>query len=243
MFVGNWIRGLSRIEAREDLPITLGGGEPTIYEGFYNLVGKLTVPMDLLTNATFNVYKFIFEVPTDTFYRKAKYASIRISLHKHVDVLPIVLKAFALQNEGYQVGIWGFRESFDRNRETEQLCRDFNIDFRYKELLSSEEGTYKYPDAHTKKFRRKVMCRPSEMLIGPSGHIYRCHSDLYAGRNPYAHILDDKVQLPTDFMPCENYGHCSPCDSKQKFDRFQQPNHCSIEIKEIEHSIQNCKGY
>ena len=55
-----WLDALGRIETREDLPLSIQGGEPTIHRDFYdifsNLYGK---HMDLLTNGKFNVAEFM----------------------------------------------------------------------------------------------------------------------------------------------------------------------------------------
>jgi molybdenum cofactor biosynthesis enzyme MoaA len=37
----DWIKGLSRIPTREDLPLTICGGEPTVHRDFYEIVSSL----------------------------------------------------------------------------------------------------------------------------------------------------------------------------------------------------------
>src|SRR3990167_2949137 len=81
MSARDWIVALNRIEARDDLPITLQGGEPTVHPAFYEIINAVNKPMDLLTNCMFNIDEFIAKVPTWKFKRNAPYASIRISYH------------------------------------------------------------------------------------------------------------------------------------------------------------------
>ena len=231
MAVPYWLKGLSRIKTREDLPLTLQGGEPTMYEGFYDIsqiLHQRGKHLDLLTNGMFDIDDFR-KLPANVFKRKAKYASIRFSFHKDTDPYVLAMKAWYMQNKGYQVGIWGLGES-EENNKMAKICRQLNIDFRLKEFLAENSGTYKYPEAHLKKFKKKVSCKPSEFLISPSGYIHRCHADLYAGRNPIGHILDKKIEFQ-GFFPCSHYGHCNPCDIKLKTNRFQEGGHCSVEIK------------
>ena len=38
MHYDSWIKGLNRIKTTEDLPITIGGGEPTSHHSFYDIV-------------------------------------------------------------------------------------------------------------------------------------------------------------------------------------------------------------
>jgi len=44
-----WVKGLTRIQTRTDLPLSLQGGEPTLHEDFYEIVSGLKfTPKDLL---------------------------------------------------------------------------------------------------------------------------------------------------------------------------------------------------
>lgn len=228
----DWIKGLSRIETRSDLPITLSGGEPTVHNDFYNIASSLWVegqPMDLLTNGEFNMTVFKQKISPKVFKRVSPYASIRFSYHTSMTAIRLVAKVVALQDLGYHVGIWGLDINKEENRNMAEVCAALKIDFRVKEYLDETHGSYKYPE-HLAGKVKKCLCKPSELLIGPDGYIYRCHRDLYAQKGAYAHILDEEVLFPTDFMPCEN-PRCSPCDVKIKNNRFQQWGHCSVEIQ------------
>lgn len=231
----DWIKGLSRITTRPDLPLSLQGGEPTIYNGFYKIVNALHFQhkyMDLLTNGMFDLRDFCSQVPINIFRREAKYASIRFSYHSKMSPIALALKVWEMQNRGYEVGIWGIDNNSQLNRPMKHLCDCLNIDFREKEFLSDKSGTYKYPDALTgrKKDGKLVWCKTSEMLIGPSGHIFKCHRDLYNNSDWIGHILDSNLPEFV-FRECNNYGVCNPCDVKLKTNRLQEGGHCSVEIK------------
>jgi radical SAM protein with 4Fe4S-binding SPASM domain len=109
------------------------------------------------------------------------------------------------------------------------------IDFRLKEFLGICEGkmygSYKYPDACDGQKHDRVMCKTSELIIGPDGNIYRCHADLYLQNKPIGHILGTDFEIEDIYRPCDIYGYCNPCDIKNKFDRFQQTGHCSVNIR------------
>ena len=63
-----WIEGLSRIKTTEDFPITLQGGEPTMYRDFYKVVENLHGKhLDLLTNGKFNTGEFMGHVHSGIF--------------------------------------------------------------------------------------------------------------------------------------------------------------------------------
>jgi len=231
MLASEWVKGLNRIHTREDLPITVTGGEPTVHPDFFIIVKNVRKHLDLLTNGRFKTEDFLRIVEVDRFKRNAKYSSIRFSYHpNYTNIIKLVRKVYRLKREGYSVGIWGVGNTLG-NKIVKGLCSFFGIDFRLKEFLDKTHGTYKYPKA-VDGIPKKCLCKPSELLIAPDGRLFKCHYDLYHGVNSYGHLLDDKVKLPKDFLPCDNYGLCNPCDIKSKFDRFQRTGHCSVTIKE-----------
>jgi len=230
-----WAEGLNRIKTRPDLPVTITGGEPTVYRGFYRLIDGIRkdLPLDLLTNGKFDIEQFRYKIGPYRFKREAKYASIRFSFHPgQTKALDLLCDVRSLQKAGYSVGVWAVDTNNYSVARAMLMGKGLGIDFRLKELLDETHGTYKYPDAVNGK-RKKCLCKPSEMLIAPDGRLFRCHYDLYHGINSYGHILDKDVKLPTTYLPCDNYGLCNPCDIKLKFNRFQEKNWCSVTIKEI----------
>jgi len=234
MSADDWIKGLGRLVTRNDLPITLCGGEPTQHPEFYKIVKGLRGRyMDLLTNGLFSTPKFTKEISPDIFKRNAPYASIRFSYHRNTNPSILVSKVRGLMLKGYSVGIWGLQhpDMENKNKVMKNICKGLDIDYREKEFLDATHGTYKYPDAVNGKEKKHVKCKTTEILIGPSGHLFRCHADLYANRNQYGHILDERITLP-DFIDCNNFGSCSACDVKIKTDRYQVYGRTSVEIKE-----------
>lgn len=232
----DWVKGLSRIETREDLPVTLCGGEPCDHPDFYSIVEGLNKSgqiLDLLTNGTFNHRKFMYNIHWNVFNRQAKYASLRFSFHQNTNAVGLALKVSEMISNHYNCGIWGLAHPHmeKRNKEMADLCKWLGIDYREKEFLDENYQGYKYPDAMFGN-KKGCFCKPSELLISPSGDIFRCHRDLYAGINSYANILDEEVKVLDDFKVCSKPS-CSPCDTKIKTNRFQEFGHCSVEIKDL----------
>lgn len=241
---GEWLRGLNRLETRADLPITLQGGEPTLHPDFYAIVNGLRpdLPLDLLTNLQFDVDEFMARISPDRFKREAPYASIRVSFHpERMEIGALEEKVLKLLENNYSVGIWGVdHPAFsDRVRAAQEECLAAGIDFRIKEFLGEYDGrfygTYSYPGSLSKKDNGPVQCRTTELLIGPGGNLYRCHSDLYDSRQPYGSLLDPDLVVEDIFRPCAFYGFCNPCDVKTKTNRFQEIGHTSVEIRSVGH--------
>lgn len=234
-----WLRGLNRIISRPDLPITLQGGEPTLHPAIWEIIAGIRpdLHIDLLTNLEFDINRFISLVPPERMRREAPYASIRVSYHPEVmKIEPLAAKVLALLDRGYSIGIWGVEHPrhHDQIATARDYCTPFGIDFRTKEFLGEHEGRlygeYRYPGACGRQSQGSVLCRTTELIVGPGGDIYRCHGDLYEGRKPLGHLLDPGFIIDTDFRPCHHFGLCNPCDIKIKTNRFQQFGHTSVEI-------------
>jgi len=236
-----WIDGLSRISATEDLPITLQGGEPTVHKDFYQIArhkpfwGK----MDLLTNGMMDLDEWIAKVDVEAFRRKAPYASIRVSYHIGQNDKEVIERVRVLLGAGYQVGIWAVDhpDHTKQIKEAQLYAWSKGIDFRLKEFLGPhgghEYGTFRYPNAVNAHKLRYCECRTSEVLIAPDGQIYRCHSDLYASRLPIGNIAAASNPLLGKWVPCAVYGRCNSCDIKVKNDRHQVHGHSSVTIRNI----------
>lgn len=242
----DWIRGLSRIVTRKDLPITLQGGEPTLHRDFYSIVNRVrwcgdgynAINLDLMTNCSFDNNQFMENIGPNVFKRKAPYASIRVSYHpEQMKLGHLLTKVIPLQHVGYSIGVWMVNHpKYQEERElAEKVCKDAGIDFRLKEFLGEYNGkiygNYKYPAAiNNGECTSRVKCKTTELLIGPDGNIYRCHSDLYSNRDHIGHILDDNFEIKDEYRSCSQYGHCNPCDVKIKTNRFQEFGHTSVDI-------------
>lgn len=237
----DWVRGLNRLVSRQDLPVTLQGGEPSLHPDFHEIINGLRTDLniDVLTNLQFDIDEFMARVPAERLRRDAPYASIRVSYHPEVmDLGRTKADVLKLLAAGYSVGIWVVRhpgqiEQIERARDE---CIAAGIDFRFKEFLGFHDdrlyGEYKYPEAvGGQALGREVRCRTSELIVGPSGDVYRCHGDLYEDRRPIGHILDGGFQIEDIFRSCDTFGRCNPCDIKVKTNRFQQFGHTSVDIK------------
>lgn len=241
-----WVEAANRLVLRDDLPLTLQGGEPTLHEGFYTIVNnvKKEIKMDLLTNMMFDVDEFIQEVPVWRFTRQAQYAPIRVSFHPgQNDIDDLINKTHRLQRAGFSVGIYGIehpdQDIYKEVLAAKERCEQHGIDFRVKQFLGEWNGklygTFKYEGSVDGDEIKKCRCRTSELIVDPAGYVFRCHADLYKAREPIAHILDESFseeQLDV-FRPCDSYGRCNPCDVKVTTNRFQQHGHTSVEIKDL----------
>ena len=234
------VRGMNRLVSRDDLPITLQGGEPSLHKDFIYILNNIKpeLNIDVLTNLQFDADEFIAKVDPERIKRKSPYASIRVSFHPEVmELKPLAEKVLKLQDAGFSIGIWGVLHPKQEAavREAQVYCQGLGIDFRFKEFLGEHNGVmygmYRYPGACDKKFNKTVLCKTTELIVGSDGSVYRCHSDLYEGRPAVGNIIDPKFALEDVWRECRVFGHCNPCDIKVKTNRFQEFGHTSVEIK------------
>lgn len=241
-----WIQAANRLVLRDDLPLTLQGGEPTLHRGFYRLVNEVKpeIKMDLMTNLMFDVDDFIRNVPVWRFTREAPYAAIRVSYHPgQNDIDDLIAKTLTLQRAGFRIGLYGIehpdKDMAENIIEAQDRCTKLGLDFRLKEFLGEYNGivygTFRYDGCVSGQVTKKCECRTTEIIVDPAGFMYKCHADLYAGRNPIGHILDDDFtsEKIDEFRPCDCYGTCNPCDVKVKTNRYQLFGHTSVEIRNI----------
>ncbi|MFH1846513.1 MAG: radical SAM protein [Candidatus Omnitrophota bacterium] len=235
----DWVKGVNRLVSRNDLPVTLQGGEPSLHKDFYYIVNNIKpeLNIDILTNLSFDADEFASKIDPQRVKRKAPYASIRVSFHPEaMDLDETMKKTLKLQDKGFYVGIWGVLhpEQQETILKAQEKCRKKGIDFRTKDFLGYYNGklygSYRYKDACLRKERRSVLCRTTEFLIAPDLKGYRCHSDLYSGSNAVGSLLDPRFELKYEYTRCDNYGYCNPCDIKVKTNRFQEFGHTSVEI-------------
>lgn len=236
----DWVSGLNRIVSRDDLPVTLQGGEPSLHKDFIYILNNIKpeLNIDILTNLQFDIDEFIEKVDPERLKRTSPYASIRVSFHPEVmKIDEIFRKVLRLQDAGFSIGIWGVLHPLHEDiiLFAKQRAEKAGIDFRTKEFLGyyngDLHGTYKYHDAFEKKQKKKCLCKTTEFIVGPSGSVYRCHSDIYESRQPTGNIMDPEFIIEDRFRECDLFGHCNPCDIKLKTNRFQEFGHTSVEIK------------
>lgn len=236
-----WAEGLNRIDFGST-PLTIGGGEPTLFDGFYDLLDSLRpeIPVDLLSNLTFDLDEFLERTRPERFNRCTlpAYKAIRVSYHvEKMDPAELLNKVVRLQDAGYNIGIFGLNhpDYIIANMRMAEMACDKRVFFFVKDFLGEYKGHlfghFNYPDALGRGIPENVQCRTHEILIAPGGGIYRCHRDLYLAENPVGRITDPDLALTTEFRDCSHFGFCNPCDVKLKTNRYLQMGHCAVEIK------------
>lgn len=236
-----WVEFFRRLKT--DVPITLQGGEPGAHPDFLAIVRETLRfhAVDILSNLTFDLDEFIAEIDPQQINREAPYAPIRVSYHPEQFSLETILgRVMKLQQAGFRVGLYGVEHpgQIAANRAAADLCARLDIDFRLKPFLGWHEGvlhgSFCEPDGLSGRVVGRCDCAPSELLIAPDGSIHRCHHYIYNRQPALGQIADPDLTLRDDYLPCESFGLCNPCDLKFKNNRFQQFGHVAMKLRNIE---------
>ena len=247
-----WIKIINRIPLRDDLPVTLCGGEPLLYTELRHVLDKCNHYFDLLTALPLSAKTTASRIGNNAykFQRPSPYPAIRVSYHPEQNNYDnLVAKCLALSDYGFfvsddkpftNVGIW-----MVAHPDNPLPAPQSDVYFELKPFLGvhggETHGTYVYPDSIDAPVTRTCECKTSELLIDPLGRVFQCHAYLYnhwlgrEGYDPIGSMLDPKFTMDVvdQFRTCNKYGQCSPCDVKLKTNRFQEFGHASVEIKEI----------
>ena len=166
-----WARALNRIPFREDLPITLQGGEPMLYwkgKGLGLVLSETPHYYDLLTNFALkpDVFAKSLNGQQGKLQRNAPYPSIRISYHAEEmnrawqgnGFAELVERCAALSEHGFRVSpdkaesdVGIYMVAHPQNHVTDEMKAVFTgrVPFETKEFLGIEEGElhghYLYP--------------------------------------------------------------------------------------------------
>jgi MoaA/NifB/PqqE/SkfB family radical SAM enzyme len=237
-----WIDGLNRFVLPDGVPVTVQGGEPFLYAGIWELLEGLEHKVDIMTALPPHVTKKDFmrlkTLAWNT--RPAPYPTIRVSYHQGQHEYQELIERIAELQEILSIGLY-YLDHPGMQDEIEELrlyAVKRKIELRSKEFLGEYNGqiygSYLYKDAaQGTRVGTTVTCKNTVVPIAPDGTVYHCHSDLYFDRKDLAlgNVRDANCQLPTEFLPCDNYGLCSECDVKVKTNHLQQYGYTSVAIK------------
>lgn len=212
-----WISSLSRIET--NLPVTFCGGESTLRNDLYGIINSIPQKVDLLTNLSFDPYKFIDSINPEKFDNTKSFAPIRASFHSEMtDLKSYLTRLHILLDAGFRVGVY-LVDSHENKNAIDELKHYDTLDVQIKPLLPNKKNSSNHHTAY---------CRTRELLISPNGNVFNCHRDLYENENSKS-SLDTINSISYSFHECFNSSQCHPCDLKVKRDRFGNYGYSAVE--------------
>lgn len=239
----DWIRGLNRLILPNDVPISLQGGEPFLYQDIWEILENIDHKVDIMTALPpFLTREHFLKLKTLAWNRRpAPYPTIRVSFHKGQNDFRELVERIAGLKDILSIGLYYLTHPSipeEEIAEMKRYAKAKGVELRSKDFLGLYQGKMygdlKYSGSvDGKRAGNTVFCRNTVVPIAPDGRIYLCHSDLYFNRIDRAlgSILDDNFRFPEEHLPCPNFGLCSECDVKIKTNHLQQYGYTSVNIR------------
>jgi len=188
--------------------VVFTGGEPTIFPGFTELLNDIdkNIEIAIYSNLKFDVEPFILKIK-----RPLRFL---ISYHPQYGSVDIFIKnLLRLKSvKDYNITVhsilWKNQESFIKT--IKDKFSDVGIKlFLDEDQLDDFEGS-------AQKYKKKVRCSRTIILISPDGTRYPCVSKMIRQKSPMKNIFEEKLGRDEFTNICEDYGYCAACDALGK---------------------------
>jgi len=193
----NIFNGLNR-----DIVIT--GGEPLLYPGLSEIITGVKSELGITIYSNLKV-----PIRNDISWIKRKGLVFYGSYHPNYgkDCVFVenvrILKQHAVPFTLHAIDVMG-REKLEK-LFIERLGTDFP-------KISIDEDQRNLFDSSSKKFKKRVRCRRTIILIAPDGTRYQCVSRMVRRVDPFESMLKESFTGPCREVICNDYGFCAPCD-------------------------------
>jgi len=229
-----WIDFYNSLQKHQKNTLSIVGGEPTMYDGFYEVVNGIrgyykTITTNLKSRYVDDINSFIANI------EDKKSVRINTSFHpKLISIDEFCNKVHILRNAGFfvdQVAMVDYPLSNFKYYYDEFLTRGIalspqtylgkmndmllpipgsDVSPNYNEHGIVDYDMYQFGFSCNEK--RDVLCRTNRFLVSPNGSIHRCHYHLYSNRGAVANVKDESLPILSDYIGCSDFGFCNPCD-------------------------------
>jgi ubiquinone/menaquinone biosynthesis C-methylase UbiE len=230
-----WVKFYNNLQKYKNFKLGIIGGEPTMYEGFFDVVNGIkgyykTVTTNLEFPPAFgDVHNFIENIEDK--------ASLRINTSFHPKLASVdefCDKIHTLRNAGVvvdQIAMVDYPTSNFKYYYNEFIKRGLVLNpqtflGKINNVLlpnpesdiardHKEHGITNFPlykEGFSYEEKNEILCMTRRFLVAPDGGIYRCHYHLYSRHGAIGNVRDEKLPEPSDYSLCNDFGYCNPCD-------------------------------
>ncbi len=229
-----WVNFYNSLQKHKDTKLGVVGGEPTAYEGFYEVVNGIkgyykTITSNLKSPMIDDLGRFVNSIEDKAHFR------LNTSFHpKLISVDEFCNKIHILRNNGINVDQiamvdhpannfkYYYHEFIKRGITlTPQTFLgkidgvlipdpELNISPDYREHGITNQDLYKQGFSCNSK--NKILCMTRRFLVSPNGGFYQCHYHLYSNRDVLGNVRDELLPGHHDYKVCDDFGYCNPCD-------------------------------
>lgn len=204
-----WVRAINEIE--EPIPsFHIQGGEPSLHPDFFEILNGVKFRLTMDTNLTFDAERFVREVKGSV--------SIYTTFHPtQAEVELFATNFHTLKSAGFKVYPSIIPDPYNPELVEGSFRALVNrgLPMSKSGYIGWVNGKLSPPyrdDPYRNKDKTSVLCLCKEVLFAPDGTVYNCPAKLDRRcENTYGNIFKGEVDMPTDYILCQEYGFCNPC--------------------------------
>jgi organic radical activating enzyme len=197
-----------RIIQRENRHVSLTGGEPTLYQDFYELANE--IPPNLVlwvySNMTFDPNEFAERVHRPVYFLCSIHPSMK-------DIRQAINCVNSLIRHKRFSGIVHLLET-PENKPTLAAFADLSAEFtktRNWRVQVDPDQRLSSPRC-MKDVRRSVICANRCAIIAPDGCRYPCVTRMIMREGALENLRNERLHTLRPAVNCRHWGFCTPCD-------------------------------
>ena len=208
---GDWINIFHSL--KRDIVIT--GGEPLLYPDLNKIITGVNPGFDITIYSNMMV-----PLKGDLAWLKRKKLFFYVSYHPsygsdsvfltNIDTLNIHKVPYRI----HAINVMG-------KEKLHQLCVE-RLGGQLPPITIDEDQRSLF-ESSSKKFKKKVNCRRSIILLAPDGTRYQCVSRMVRRVAPFENLANEPFSGVCRSVECADYGYCAPCDGLGEIKQTQIP--------------------
>lgn len=233
----DWISFYNGLQKHRQHLLSIIGGEPTMYSGFFDVVNGIEGYYKTITT---NLRSACFEDIPNMFegrLLKDVKDSLRLNTSFHPKLISIddfCSRVHQLRDAGFTVDQVAMVDHPTSNYK--YFCDEFvkrglaltpqtflgkidgalfpnpesNMSNDYREHGIDNYDIYR--EGFSYESKHEVLCNTDRFLVAPNGNINKCHYHLYSNKGVLGTVFDEELPQFRDYIDCQDYGYCNPCD-------------------------------
>jgi MoaA/NifB/PqqE/SkfB family radical SAM enzyme len=184
--------------------IVITGGEPLLYHG----LGEIILGVNPKLNIT--IYSnLMVPLKGDISWLRRKGLAFYVSYHPSYGDDTVFIKNVRLLKQ-HQVSFTTHAIDVMGREKLKKMCADRLAGCEPGIVIDKDQR--KLFESSSKKFKKRVRCKRSIILIAPDGYRYQCVSRMVRRIGPFENVLKEPLNSECRTVDCADYGYCAPCD-------------------------------
>jgi organic radical activating enzyme len=184
--------------------IVITGGEPLLYTGLDEVVSGVNPKLDITIYSNMMV-----PLKGDLTWLQRKGLRMYLSYHPSYGDDTVFVENIR-ELEQYNVSFTIHAIDVVGREKLEKKCSERLAGLELPIVIDEDQRTLF--ESSSKKFRKRVKCERSIILVAPDGYRYQCVSRMVRRVAPFENLLTEPFSGEHRVVQCGDYGYCAPCD-------------------------------